>query len=203
MAASLASADDRFQLRVCAAFGILCRALLDRADECVRPYMGNSGIRPAPVRPEIRLVGIALVGAGSDQDFFQAANKFDYAQRFRSEARVSDSPGWRVSGPTRRIRGDRRWVTNDLARPVKCDIATAIAIEEFDSALCQQTSGEAMMFAAVALRPSVITGACSSRRSTSPIFPSFRRATELLLQAESDRVVECAELDDGDHFAIL
>ena len=67
-------------------------------------------------------------------------------------------------------------VTHDLARPVKCDIATAVAIEEFYAASAR-TSCDAITLDAVALRPSVITGACSSRRSTSPIFPSFRSDT--------------------------
>ncbi len=150
------------------------------------------------------LGGDGEVGAGADQDFFQAADEFDYANvttrgSLRTSLRLVRADEW--VRPYTKSAEIEDGIADELAGAVEGDVAAAIAFEELDAALGQE-SGEAITLAAFALRPRVITGLCSSRRRTSPIFSSLRRATSFCCRA-GRCVVDGAELDQGDQSATL
>jgi hypothetical protein len=69
------------------------------------------------------------IDAGAHQDFFEAADEFDYAQRFAFAV---------CGGEATEIKDG---VTDNLAGTVEGDVSSAVAFEEFDSTSLQEVGG--------------------------------------------------------------
>src|SRR5208282_1174804 len=80
------------------------------------------GIRPNSRKSWNPLRQDGEVGAGADQDFFQAADEFDDAERFALAI---------GSGESAQVKDG---IADDLAGAVEGDIAAAVAFEELDAA---------------------------------------------------------------------
>ena len=87
----------------------------------------SRGIGPDASQAWDTLGGDREVGAGADQDFFQAADEFDRRLEFcvcrlgslTKSAQVKDG------------------IADDLSGTVKSDVAAAVAFEEFDATLAE------------------------------------------------------------------
>jgi len=142
------------------------------------------------LRPHTRETGHALsrnceVSTTADQDFLQPADEFDRAERLalavgsRKSAQIEDR------------------IADDLPGPVKCNVTTAIALEDFDAALGKEFRGS----------DHVCGFGVAAQRDHGRVFEQeeyvanlffLAQSDELLLQAEPCGVVNAAELDDGD-----
>jgi hypothetical protein len=105
--------------------------LLDRAGEGARPYTSTDDFRVCPDSRQscYSLCGNCEVGAGAHQDIFEAADEFDYAERFALAV-------W--AGESAQVK-DR--IADDLAGTVEGNVAAAVAFEEFDAAVFQKFWG--------------------------------------------------------------
>jgi hypothetical protein len=99
------------------------------------------GIGPDAGETWDTLGGDSEVGAGADQDLFKAADEFNdsesFAGRIRTSLRLIPADG----GVRRSISVAAQiedGIANDLAGTVESDVATAVAFEEFNTALGQE-----------------------------------------------------------------
>ena len=125
------------------------------------------------------------VGAGADQDFFQAAYVINRAQGFALA--VGRGDGAQVENG----------IADQLAGAVERHVAAAIGFEYLDTAL-GKSFGRSQDVGALALRPRVMTGECSSSSRTSPMLAVLAQFDQALLQAQAGGVIDGAELEDGD-----
>ena len=96
--------------------------------EAARPHTARHGFRARPHarQPCHTLAGDREVGAGADQNFFQAADEFDCAQC------LAFAVG---RGETAQVEDG---IADDLARAVESDVAAAVALEKLDAALGEE-----------------------------------------------------------------
>src|SRR5579864_5954289 len=87
------------------------------------------GICPDTCKPCYSLRGDREIGAGPHQDIFEAADEFDYAERFALAV-------W--AGESAQVK-DR--IADDLAGAVEGDVAAAVAFEQLDAAVFQKFRG--------------------------------------------------------------
>jgi hypothetical protein len=162
--------------------------------------------------------GDGEVGAGADENFFEAADESDDAEGF--EGRVCDSPGrTNASAPTRKrlARADASTslragfcvrsytkaaeiedgVADDLAGAVESDVAAAVAFEELNAALGEEFArGDNVNSFRIAAEAD--DGRVFEQEQDVADSFFLAQGDELLLQAKAGRVVNGAELNDGD-----
>src|ERR1700756_3403466 len=103
---------------------------LARTGEGARPHMIRGGFRVSPDAGETGYAfrGDGKVGAGADQDFFQAADELDRAYVFALGGR-----GVRRSRSVAAQVEDG--IADDLSWSVESNVSAAVAVEELDAAL--------------------------------------------------------------------
>ena len=176
MAAILASSDD--DSRSLDSAGIRERIVL-------RLGMTGSGDCPDAGEAADAGGGNAEVGAGADQDFFQAAHVLDRAQG------LALAVG----------RGDAAQIENgiadELAGTVERDVAAAIAFEYFHAALGQQfgRSDDVFLLGIAAESDDRRVFEQKKNVADAAFLAQFDQA---LLQAQAGGVIDGAELEDGD-----
>src|SRR5271165_2647689 len=155
---------------------------------CIRPDTGEAG-------DSFR--GDSEVGAGADQDFFEAADEFDYAERLAFAVRG----GRGVRGSTSMAAQVEDGIADDLAGAVEGDVAAAVAFEEFNAALGKEFGGGDYVggFGVAAERDD--RRVFEEEEDIADFF-LFAEGDELLLQREAGRVIDGAELDDRDQILI-
>ena len=127
----------------------------------------------------------AEIGAGADQDFFQAAHVFDGAQSFAFAV---------GSGDAAQIENG---ISDKLAGAVESDVAAAITLENFHAALGQQFGrGDDVFLLGVAAESD--DGRMFEQQQNIADAAFFAQFDQPLLQAQASGVVERAELEDGD-----
>lgn len=143
------------------------------------------GIRPHAGQAWHSLCRDSKVGAGADQDVFEAADEVDRAQRFAFAV---------GSGEATEIE-DR--VADDLAGAVEGDVAAAIAFEKLDAALGKEfgRGDDVRGFGVTAKRDDRLV--LKQEENVADFF-FFAQGNELPLELEAGGVVDGAELDDGD-----
>jgi hypothetical protein len=134
--------------------------------------------------------GDGEVGAGAHEDFFQAADECD-----RAEGLVQG--GRSVRRFTSKSPQIEDGISDDLAGPVEGDVATAVAFEEFDTALGKEfrRRDHVGCFCIAAQR---YDRRMFQQKQDIADFFFLAESDKLALQAKAGCIIDCAELDERD-----
>ena len=148
---------------------------------------GDFGVlaRPHASQPGDALRWDFEIGAGADEDFFEAANVFDDAERFA---------GCTVGGKSAQIEDG---IGDELAGAVESNVAAAVALEDFNPALGKEFGRREDIFR-FGIAAEGNDGRVLEKKNNVADAGFFAERDELFLQAERRGVIDGAELEDRD-----